>query len=139
MAPGWSLAWRTATSGDVGGEGPQRTWTALGTAIALCGPGCLPTPVFECEADDDCEGLGEDARCEAVGSCSVPDTRCSSGRRFHEFAGSGRADACIESGQEIWTQTYASPGFVLDRAYAIAIDSQGGAAIIGQTAMSISW
>ena len=105
---------------------------ALASALALA-PGCLPTPVFECEAHEDCAGLGEAARCEAVGSCSVPDAECMSGRRFHEFAGAGRADACIESGQEIWTSTYASPGHVEDRAYALAIDSEGSAAIIGHT------
>jgi uncharacterized delta-60 repeat protein len=120
----------------VGGGKPQRSCTVLASALALFHVGCLPTPVFDCEEHEDCAGLGEDARCEWVGSCSVPAEACTSGRRFHEFAGEGRADTCIESGQEIWTQTYASPGFVLDRAYAIAIDSKGSAAIIGHSTVA---
>jgi len=131
-------------------------------AIALAG--CLPTPVFECDEHDDCRGLGDEAQCDPIGYCSVLDPSCTSGRRFHEFAGAGLADACTDaacgdgipsegeqcddgndvdgdgcnrdcrlSGQEIWTQTYASPGNVEDRAYAIAIDSRGSAAIIGHT------
>ncbi|MBL8943809.1 MAG: hypothetical protein JNK45_11710 [Myxococcales bacterium] len=140
---------------------------ALGRGLALgLGLGwasaCLPTPVFECRGDADCAEVADDARCEAERFCSVPDATCDSGRRFHEYAGDGLADACTDlrcgdgvvdgdevcddgnerdgdgcnrdcrpSGQEIWTQGYASPGFVEDRAYALAIDSAGNIAVIG--------
>lgn len=130
--------------------------------VLACAGSCLPTPVFDCGSDEQCGDLGELARCEPVGYCSVPDNRCMSGRRYHEFAGDGLASQCTRltcgdgtldpdedcddgndvdgdgcnrdcrpSGQEIWTRSYASVGDVEDRCYAIAIDGQGNAAVIG--------
>jgi uncharacterized delta-60 repeat protein len=150
--------------GLAGGVLPRQTmiWPR-GERVCLGALGLvLPAPVFECRTDAQCVDLGDDARCEGIGYCSLPDDSCTSGRRFHEFAGDGLADACTDrtcgngmvdgdedcddgnerdgdgcnrdcraSGTEIWTQTYASPGFVEDRAYALAIDSVGNIAVIG--------
>jgi cysteine-rich repeat protein len=56
---------------------------------------CLPGSVFQCEADEQCHDLGDDARCEPIGYCSEADPSCASGRRFHQYAGSGLAHACM--------------------------------------------
>ena len=61
------------------------------------------------------------------GTLSV-DEQCDDG---NDVDGDGCNRDCRSSGQEIWTQTYASPGFVEDRAYSLAIDSLGNVAVIG--------
>lgn len=98
---------------------------------------CLPTVVFDCADDHQCEGLAADARCEPVGYCSAPDDACESGRRFHDHAGDGLASTCTpRGGQEIWTRTYTSPGFFEDRAYHLAIDGKGDIVVIGHTTVA---
>ncbi len=149
--------------------GPRRKPSPLSyrigvsAAIGLLYPsGCLPAPTFDCGSDEQCNDLGQAARCEPAGYCSVADNRCTSGRRYHEYAGDGLASQCTRlrcgngavdpdeecddandadgdgcnrdcrrSGQEIWTRSYASTGNIEDRCYAVAIDSQGNAAVIG--------
>jgi cysteine-rich repeat protein len=49
----------------------------------------------------------------------------------NDVDGDGCNSDCRMSGSEIWTTTYASPGFVVDRAYGLAIDRRGDIAVIG--------
>jgi cysteine-rich repeat protein len=62
--------------------------------LATCS--CLPAPVYECDEDEHCAGLGASARCEPIGYCSEEDLNCGSGRRFHEYAGDGLAGQCTD-------------------------------------------
>lgn len=68
----------------------------LAVLSGLCGPSCLPTPIFDCTSDVQCAELGEAARCELVGYCSEVDAACESGHRFHEYAGGGLASRCTD-------------------------------------------
>lgn len=73
--------------------------SARSVAVATVGlivAACLPTATFVCGDDDQCSDLGESARCEVVGFCSVVDQNCESGRRFHEFAGEGFGGQCTD-------------------------------------------
>ncbi len=72
-----------------------RSWLA-GLAVGAASGSCLPTPVYRCEANDACADLGVEARCEPEGYCSEADAGCTSGRRFHAWAGEGLADRCTD-------------------------------------------
>lgn len=92
---------RRGLAGGVPGSKAGALRLTLGLAFAGAGTGlalasCLPTPVYDCNEDEHCADLGEDARCEAVGYCSEIDQNCDSGRRFHEWAGSDLSGKCTD-------------------------------------------
>jgi cysteine-rich repeat protein len=68
----------------------------IASAFAVLGAACLPDPVFVCETHEQCSALGETARCEGVRFCSDVDQNCTSGRRFHDYAGDGLAGLCTD-------------------------------------------
>jgi cysteine-rich repeat protein len=92
------------------------------------------------EPDDDCEsgqrfheyaGDGLQRQCTplACGDGVVNDGEaCDDG---NDIDGDGCNRDCRVSGEEIWTATYASPGNVRDRCYAVATDADGNVAAIG--------
>jgi cysteine-rich repeat protein len=95
--------------------------------------------------DDDCASMRryhEFAGGGLAGSCTAQacgdgnqsaDEACDDG---NDVDGDGCNRDCTRSGQPVWTQTYASVGFVEDRAYALAVDSHGDFAVIGHVSVA---
>lgn len=52
--------------------------------VALASAGCLRQTEYQCSGAGSC---GANGQCEATGYCSVADAECTSGRRYHEAAG----------------------------------------------------
>ncbi len=105
------------------------------------GADAICEPIGYCSLpDDDCESarrFHEYAGRDLANQCT--DLWCGDGTLDdgeqcddgNDVDGDGCNRDCRLSGQEIWTAMYASPGFVEDRAYALAIDSRGDIAVIG--------
>lgn len=56
------------------------------------GLGCARASTSSCESRDDCDPAGW---CESTGYCSVPDSSCSSGRRYDDHASVELAGTCV--------------------------------------------
>jgi hypothetical protein len=68
-------------------------------AIALALAGCKSL-AYQCASDVECRNDGVDGACEANGFCSFPDSSCTSGRRYGEWAGNSLGNQCVTGGSE---------------------------------------
>ena len=67
-------------------------WLAVAAA-----PACKDA-VFQCESDEQCEGL-DGGRCEATGYCRVPEPNCASGREYGPHAGALSGECVPPTGE----------------------------------------
>jgi len=61
--------------------------------VALASAGCIKAATFQCAAADQCVRDGVQGRCETGGSCSFPDSSCTSGQRYGDY--SPNANQCV--------------------------------------------
>lgn len=103
----------------------MRTARLLATALAVVhATGCTRVPdEYACTAHAQCADALAEGRCELTGSCSVPDTSCSSTRRYvDDFAGS-MSGACVADDLPTWLVTLGGVGN--DLPSAITVDAAG--------------
>lgn len=69
------------------------------TACVVVATACSPFGggEFACAQDDQCTGGPSGGRCEADGRCSFPDSMCTSGRIYGDFAGD-KSNTCVGGG-----------------------------------------